>query len=53
MPSQVERLAWLARHIDALPGTGIIYTLTTRDAERVGEMARRETAYPPRRTMPV
>ena len=35
MPSQVERLAWLARHVDALPGTGIIYTLTTRDAERL------------------
>ena len=35
MPSQVERLAWLARHVDALPGTGIVYTLTKRDAERV------------------
>ncbi len=37
MPSQVERLAWLARHVDALPGTGIVYTLTTRDAERVAK----------------
>ena len=37
MPSQVERLAWLAQNIDALPGTGIIYTLTTRDAERVSK----------------
>lgn len=35
MPSQVERLAWLATHIDALPGTGIVYTLTKRDAYRV------------------
>ncbi len=35
MPSQVERLAWLADHIDELPGTGIIYTLTKRDADRV------------------
>ena len=37
MPSQVERLAWLARHIGALPGTGIVYTLTTRDADRVAK----------------
>lgn len=35
MPSQVERLAWLADHINELPGTGIIYTLTKRDAHRV------------------
>lgn len=35
LPSQMERLSWLARHIDKLPGTGIIYTLTQRDAERV------------------
>ena len=37
MPSQVERLAWLARHLGALPGTGIVYTLTTHDAERVAK----------------
>ena len=37
LPSQVERLSWLARHIEALPGTGIVYTLTTRDADRVAE----------------
>ncbi len=35
LPSQAARLAWLAEHIDALPGTGIIYTLTKRDAEQV------------------
>ena len=35
LPSQVERLAWLADHIDSLPGTGIIYTLTRRDANLV------------------
>ena len=35
LPSQAARLAWLAEHIDALPGTGIIYTLTRRDAEQV------------------
>ena len=35
LPSQAARLAWLAEHINALPGTGIIYTLTRRDAEQV------------------
>ncbi|MBI3721394.1 MAG: ATP-dependent DNA helicase RecQ, partial [Fimbriimonas ginsengisoli] len=30
-----ERLAWLSDHLDDLPGSGIIYTLTIRDAERV------------------
>lgn len=35
LPSPVERLAWLATHMDALPGTGIVYTLTKRDAYRV------------------
>ena len=37
MPSSVERLAWLADHIEELPGTGIVYTLTRRDAELVSE----------------
>lgn len=32
---QQERLAWLAETIPRLPGTGIIYCLTVRDAERV------------------
>ena len=35
MPSTADRLAWLADRIPALPGSGIVYTLTTRDAERV------------------
>lgn len=35
LPSPVERLAWLVTHIKALPGTGIVYTLTKRDAYRV------------------
>ena len=37
MPSLIERLAWLAQHVGALPGTGIVYTLTTRDADRVAK----------------
>ena len=35
LTTQAERLAWLADHIDELPGTGIVYTLTKRDAEQV------------------
>jgi ATP-dependent DNA helicase RecQ len=35
MPSQAERLAWLATHIPNIPGSGIIYALTRRDTERV------------------
>ena len=37
LPSQAARLAWLAEHIDSLPGTGIIYTLTKRDADQVAD----------------
>jgi ATP-dependent DNA helicase RecQ len=35
MPSQPERLAWLATVIPTLPGTGIVYCLTVADTERV------------------
>jgi len=35
LPDQAARLAWLAQHVPELPGTGIIYVLTKRDAERV------------------
>jgi ATP-dependent DNA helicase RecQ len=35
LPSQAERLAWLAEQVGDLPGYGIIYTLTVRDAVQV------------------
>ncbi len=35
LPSQIERLAWLATHLDDLPGSGIIYCLTIRDTQLV------------------
>lgn len=35
--SQAERLAWLAAQVPALPGNGIIYTLTVRDAVQVAD----------------
>ena len=37
LPDQASRLAWMAQHIPELPGTGIVYVLTTRDAERVAD----------------
>ncbi len=37
MPGQAERLAWLAERLPALPGSGIVYTLTVRDAGLVAE----------------
>ncbi len=35
LPRAAERLAWLAEHLPGLPGSGIVYTLTRRDAEQV------------------
>lgn len=37
LPSQAERLAWLAEQLYNLQGHGIIYTLTVRDANQVAE----------------
>jgi ATP-dependent DNA helicase RecQ len=33
LPTAAHRLGWLAEHLDALPGSGIIYTLTVAGAE--------------------
>jgi ATP-dependent DNA helicase RecQ len=38
--SQAERMAWLANVLPDLPGSGIVYTLTVRDAERLAEWLR-------------
>ncbi|MCW3003948.1 MAG: ATP-dependent helicase, RecQ family [Conexibacter sp.] len=35
LPSQADRLAWLAERLPELPGSGIVYTLTKRDADLV------------------
>lgn len=35
--TQAERLAWLAEQLATLPGHGIIYALTVRDANQVAE----------------
>ena len=49
LPTTAHRLAWLAEHLDALPGSGIIYTLTVAATEEVaGFPARaRVHAWPP------
>ena len=39
LPRPAQRLAWLVEHLggpDPIPGSGIVYTLTKRDAEQVG-----------------
>ncbi len=41
LPDQAARLAWLAEHLPSLPGTGIVYTLTKRDADQVAEWLNR------------
>jgi len=42
LPDQAARLAWLAEHLPELPGTGIVYTLTRRDAEQVADWLSRK-----------
>jgi ATP-dependent DNA helicase RecQ len=37
LPAQADRLAWLSTHLPTLPGSGIVYTLTKRDADTVAE----------------
>ncbi len=35
LPTKAARMAWLAHYVPQMPGSGIIYTLTIRDAENV------------------
>ncbi|MBE7468936.1 MAG: ATP-dependent DNA helicase RecG [Anaerolineae bacterium] len=35
LPNRAERMAWLAHYLPKLPGSGIIYTLTRKDAQRL------------------
>ncbi|MEV7018290.1 RecQ family ATP-dependent DNA helicase [Streptomyces sp. NPDC093991] len=41
LPDAAHRMAWLADHLDQLPGSGIIYTLTVAVAEEVAAFLRR------------
>jgi len=45
LPTAAQRLGWLAAQLEALPGAGIIYTLTVAAAEEVAEFLR-ERGYP-------
>nr|WP_245971751.1 RecQ family ATP-dependent DNA helicase [Solirubrobacter pauli] len=36
-PAPADRLAWLATFLPSLPGSGIVYTLTKRDADLVAD----------------
>ncbi len=40
LPSVADRLAWLAAHLDDLPGSGIVYTLTVSAAEDTARLLR-------------
>ncbi len=40
--SRAHRMAWLAQYIPRFPGSGIVYTLTIRDAELIAEYLRGE-----------
>ncbi len=40
MPSQAERLAWLAERLPEITGSGIVYVLTHRDANQVSTWLR-------------
>ncbi len=37
LPNQAVRLAWIAQQLSSLPGHGIIYTLTIRDANQLAD----------------
>jgi ATP-dependent DNA helicase RecQ len=41
LPDRAGRYAWLADTLPRLPGSGIIYTLTTREADRLADWLRR------------
>ena len=40
LPGQAERLAWLAERLPKMQGSGIVYTLTVRDADTVADWLR-------------
>ena len=35
LPDQADRLAWLATHLESMPGSGIVYCLTVSDVQVV------------------
>jgi tRNA-splicing ligase RtcB/Helicase conserved C-terminal domain len=43
IPSPAARMAWLVERLPELPGSGIIYALTIKDADRVAEWLRQNS----------
>jgi len=41
MPDKAKRMAWLVERIPKIPGSGIVYVLTVRDADRLAEWLRK------------
>ncbi len=41
-PSPAARMAWLAQYIPSLPSSGIVYTLTVRDAQRLTDWLKQQ-----------
>ncbi len=37
IPDKAERMAWLVEHLPAVPGSGVIYTLTKHDADQIAD----------------
>ncbi len=42
LADQAERLAWLYENLESLPGTGIIYCLTTHDCDKVARWLKKK-----------
>ena len=40
LPTAADRLAWVSAHLDDLPGSGIVYTLTVSAAQDLSELLR-------------
>src|SRR4029450_8488323 len=47
IPSQAERLAWLAEHLTQLPGSGVVYCLTGGDTDRGAALRRAQRVEAP------
>lgn len=41
-PGPAQRAAWLAAHLDSLPGSGIVYTLTVSQAHDIAALLREQ-----------
>ncbi|WP_410244899.1 DEAD/DEAH box helicase, partial [Arthrospira sp. PCC 8006] len=47
LPTPAERMAWLLEYLPQLPGSGIIYTLTVRDARKLTNFFKKKALNPP------